>query len=152
MADFVFNIAKGDLRKYAALAATNDALIFVLVKATGLEADATLKDYVDLSTLLAGTTDECDFTNYVRKNLTATTPTTDNTNDWFNVDVVDLTWTAAGGGTNNGVGALIVCYDPDTTTGNDTTVVPISKHDLVLTTDATDLTVVINAAGLWRAA
>jgi hypothetical protein len=152
MSDFIFNIAKGKIKTYAELALTNDALVFVLVKSSGLEADSTLKDYDDLSALLAGTTDECDFTNYARKTLTSATITVDDTNDRVDIDVVDLTWTSAGGATNNTVGALIVCYDNDTTTGTDSAIVPISKHDLTFTTDGTDQTVVINAAGLLRAA
>ena len=80
MANFVFNIAKGRLRTYAELAGTNDALILVPIETTGIEADATLKDYDDLAALLAGTSNEQ--TTAGRKTITAATVTVDDTNDW----------------------------------------------------------------------
>jgi hypothetical protein len=55
MADLVFNIAKGKTAYYCGLPAAADGLVLVLLDATGLEADATLKDYDNLSALLAGT-------------------------------------------------------------------------------------------------
>lgn len=152
MADFVFNIAKGKVKYYSELAAANDALVYVLVLASGLEADSTLKDYTNLSSLLAGTTDECTFTNYARKTVTSTTITVDNTNDRVDIDIADQTWTSAGGATNNSIGALIICYDDDTTSGTDTNLIPLTKHDFTVTTDGTDVTAVIAASGFYRAA
>lgn len=153
MADFVFNIAKGKAAQLATLPATNDALIVVLLKSTGLESDATLKDYADLAAILAAANDEADFTNYARKTVTASvTVTPDNTNDRVDVDMPDLTWTAAGGATNNTVGKLIVCYDSDTTGGTDSGIVPLTAHDFVATTNSADLVAQLAAAGFFRAA
>lgn len=152
MADFVFNSSKGKFAYYATLPATNDALVFVLLKATGLETDSTLKDYDDLASLLAGTSDECDFTNYARKSVTSATVTPDDTNDRLDTDVADQTWASAGGATNNSTGKMLICYDPDTTTGTDSSVIPLTAHDYAVTTDGSDLLVQIAAAGFGRAA
>lgn len=146
MADFVANIAKGKVKYYAELPATNDALIVVLLEATGLEADATLKDYDDLAALLAGSSNEQ--TTMGRKTITSATITVDDTNERVDIDIADQTWTAA---TGNAVGALLICYDPDTTTGTDSTLVPLTKHDFSITPDGSDVTAQINAAGFFRA-
>jgi len=146
VADFVANIAKGKVKYYAELPATNDALIVVLLEATGLEADATLKDYDDLAALLAGSSNEQ--TTMGRKTITSATITVDDTNERVDIDIADQTWTAA---TGNAVGALLICYDPDTTTGTDSTLVPLTKHDFTITPDGSDVTAQINAAGFFRA-
>ena len=153
MADGVFNIMKGKVGYYCTLPATNDALVIVLLKASGLETDDVLNNYDDLLALLAAANDEADFTNYSpRKTITSTTPTVDDTNNRLDVTMSNLVWTSAGGATNNSLGKLLVCYDPDTTTGTDSTVVPMTYHDFVATTDGTDLTASITAPGFYRAA
>lgn len=151
MADFVFNIAKGKVKYYSELPAANDALIIALLKSASIEADATMKDHDTLSALLAGTSDEADFTNYVRKTAASVTPTVDDTNDRLDIDMADITWTSAGGGTNNTLGKLVICYDPDTTGGTDADLVPLTAHDFVVTTDGSDLIAQVNAAGWFRA-
>lgn len=151
MADGVFNIAKGKAGYYATLPATNDALVVVLVKSTGLEADDVLNNYDDLAALLAAANDEADFTNYARKTVTAVTNTVDDTANRLDSDFADQTWTAAGGGANNTLGKLLVCYDPDTTTGTDSSVIPLTYHDFVATTDGTDLTAQVATAGFYGA-
>lgn len=152
MADFVFNIAKGKAGYYSTLPAANDALLVVLLKSSGLEADDTLNNYDDLAALLAAANDEADFTNYARKTITSVTPTIDDTNNRLDVDFADQTWTAAGGASNNTLGKLLVCYDPDTTAGTDSTVIPLTAHDFTATTDGSDLTAVLAASGFYRAA
>jgi hypothetical protein len=152
VADGVFNIAKGKAGYYATLPAANDALIVVLIKATGLEADDTLNNYDDLAALLAAANDEADFTNYARKTITSVTNTVDDTNNRLDSDFADQTWTAAGGASNNTLGKLLVCYDPDTTAGTDSTVIPLTYHDFSATTDGSDLTAVVATAGFYRAA
>lgn len=152
MSDGVFNIVKGKFRYYTELPATNDALIAVLLKSSGLEVDATLADYDDLSALLAASNDEADFTNYARKTITSAIATVDDTNNRVDVDIADQTWTTAGGATNNTLGKLLICYDPDTTTGTDSTVIPLFFLDFSATTDGTTLVAQVNAAGIARAA
>lgn len=138
MADVVFNIALGKVKYYAELPAANDALIVIPLEATGLEADATLKDYDDVATLLAGATNEQ--TTAGRKTVTSVTVTVDDTNNRVDIDIADQTWT---GLTGNGIGALLIAYDPDTTTGTDSTLIPLTKHDWTITPDGSDVTATI---------
>jgi hypothetical protein len=151
MANGTFNIALGKVKYYAELPAANDALIVVLIKATGLEADATLRDHDDLAALLAASNDEADFTNYARKVITSITNAVDDSGNSFSSDVADQTWASAGGATNNTLGKLIVAYDPDTTTGTDSTLVPLTFHDFTATTDGNNLVGQIDALGYYGA-
>jgi hypothetical protein len=84
-----------------------------------------------------------------RKTVTAAniTLTVDDTNNRLDVDMADITWTAA---TGNAISALIVCYNP--TAGADSTLIPLTKHDFVVTPDGSDITAQINTAGFYRAA
>lgn len=144
MADIVFNVACGRTAYYASLPAANDALILVPLEATGLVADATMRDYATLSALLAGATNEQ--TTMGRKTLANVTVTVDNTNDRVPIDADDVTYSAP---TGNAIAAVVVCYDPDTTTGTDADLIPLSKHDLAATPDGNDI--VISIADLIRA-
>ena len=148
MADIVFNIAKGRVAYYAGLPAASDALIVVPIETTGIVADATMIDYDDLSTLLAGASNEQ--STMGRKTITSgVTVTTDDTNDRVDVDMADIVWTAA---TGNAISALLVCYDGDTGAGTDANIIPLVKLDCVMTPDGSDFTAVIAAAGFYRAA
>lgn len=151
MANGVFNGVKGEVKTLAGLPAANDALIVVLLKVTGLEADDTLNNYDDLAALLAAANDECDFTNYTRKTLSSVTNTVDDTNNWMDTDAADFTYTAAGGATNNSIGKALICYDGDTTAGNDSNIRPLTYHDFTATTDGNDLVVTIQTGGFYRA-
>jgi hypothetical protein len=150
MADGMFNVARGFVGYYAGLPAANDALIVVLIKATGLQADATLVDHDTLSAILAASNDEADFTNYARKTLASVTNTVDDTNERRDVDAADFTYTAAGGAANNSVAKAIICYDPDTTGGTDADIIPLTHHDVVFTTDGTDQAITIPTGGFYR--
>lgn len=156
MANGVFNISKGKVNEYMARVDGNDpansAIIVVLLKV--VEADATLRDYDTLAAILAGSNTEADFTNYARKTITdasITAPTPDDTNDLQAADIPDQTWTSAGGATNNTLVKLIICYDSDTTGGADSAIVPLTYHDFAITTNGSDLTAQIAAAGFFSA-
>ncbi|MEU1141782.1 hypothetical protein ABZ392_33740 [Streptomyces sp. NPDC005885] len=138
MANIVFNIALGRLAYYASLPATNDALIMVPIETTGIVADSVMRDYDDLGTLLAGASNEQ--TTMGRKTLASVTSAVDDTNDRWNMDAADVTWTAAAG---NAISAVVICYDPDTTTGTDADLVPLTKHDVTMTPDGSDFTLTI---------
>lgn len=146
MSDFVFNVAKGKAAYYASLPAANDALVAVPLESSGLEADATLKDYATLQTLLAGSSNEQ--TLMGRKTLASVSATINNTADWVDVDAADFTWIAA---TGNAVGAVVICYDPDTTTGTDSDLIPLTKHDFVVTPGGADITAQVDVGGFYRA-
>lgn len=152
MADFVFNIAKGKEVQYFENvdlgSPANSRIIVVPLEATGLEADAALKDHNDLNALLAGSSNEQ--TTMGRKTLTGAdiTITVDDANERVDVDVSDITWAAAAG---NAIGALLFCYDADNTAGTDANIVPVCKVTFVVTPDGSDIVAQINAAGLLRA-
>jgi len=144
MADIVFNIAKGRVNSYAALAGTgNAALILVPLEAADLEADATLEDYTTLAAVLANNTEQTDLG---RKTITAATVTPDNVNDRQDADFADQTYTDADG---DPIGAFLVCFDADTTGGTDANIVPLTKHDFSATPDGNDIVVGVN--GFFRA-
>lgn len=155
MADLVFNIAKGRVAELYNRVDTNDgansALIILVVDANG-ETDDNMRDADTVSALLALLTNEVTNTNYARKTLTdadisAFAP--DDTNNRVDLDIADQTWTAVGAGT--AWTDLVVAYDPDTTAGTDTTVVPLTLHDFVVTPDGSDITAQIATAGFYRA-
>lgn len=141
MATFVPNIALGRCIELHDRVKNNDpansALILVPLETAGLVSDATLADYDNLSDLLAGATNEQ--TTMGRKTLTdadlASTPAPDDTNNRNERSLPTVTWAAAAG---NPISKIAVCYDSDTTSGTDTSLIPISIMDAVLTPSGTD--------------
>jgi hypothetical protein len=147
MADFVFNISKGEVKKYCKLdGGANDALIVVPIESSGVEADDTLNNYDDLAALLAAANNEQ--STMGRKTITSVTITVDDTNNRVDCDIADQVWTAA---TGNAVSDLLIGYDPDTTGGTDSTIVPLTFHDFSVTPDGSDITAQVAAAGFFRA-
>lgn len=158
MADGVFNIAKGRVGEFYARVDANDpansALVIVALKAAGLEADATLQDYDDLAAILAATNDEATNTNYARKVLTdadLSAPVPDDTNNRFDFDIPDPVWSPGPTATGGAWGKLLVCYDPDTAAGTDSSIIPLTHHDFAVTPDGTVITATVNPAGFFRA-
>ena len=161
MGDGVFNIAKGRVKELHKRVVdsdpTNAVLTIVLLKVS--EADATLEDYDDLNALLGAPGNvECDFTNYPtspRRQLDQGDISHDAPDDSGNVneaDIPDQTFTAAGGATNNTLVKVVICFDNDSTGGNDTNLVPLTHHDFTPTTNGNDLIVQIDPDGYFRAA
>lgn len=153
MADFVFNIAKGKVHQYCenvdSGSPANSRLKVIPLETSGLEADSTLKDYNDLSALLGGTSNEQ--STMGRKTLAAAdvTITVDDTNDRVDIDLSDITWTGA---TGNAISKLVIVYCPDgVTPGADSTFIPLTAHDFVITPDGSDVTAQVAAAGFFRA-
>lgn len=152
MADFVFNIAMGRVHQLVKNvddgSPANSRLIAVPIEATGIEADATLRDYDTLQALLAGSSNEQ--TTIGRKTIAAAdiTITVDDTNNRVDIDITDQTWTGA---TGNALGAIVICYDPDSTTGTDADLIPLTKHDFSVTPDGSDIVAQVAAAGFYRA-
>lgn len=157
MSSFVFNAAKGKIAEYAARVEANDptnsAFVVVLLANTGLESAATLKDLDTLTAVVAGTTNEATNTNYARKTLAngSLTITVDDTNDRVDVDFADQTWTAVANDGTGAIGALLVCYDSDTTAGTDANIIPLTYHDFSLTPDGSDVVAQLPAGGFFRA-
>lgn len=149
MADGMFNVSRGFVGYYAGLPAADDSLIVVLLKSSGLVSDDALADYDTLADLLAGTSDEADFTNYSRKTLASVTNTVDDTNNRRDVDAADFTYTSAGGATNNTIAKAVVCYKPASGSA-DSAIVPMTHHDLAFTTDGTDQAITLPTGGFYR--
>lgn len=144
MADFVFNIAKGAFAWYARLdGGANDGLGALLLETSGLEADAALKDHDTAAAILAGASTEQ--TTMGRKDLASVVVTVDDTEDEVRVDVADLLYEDA---TGDPVGKLVTFYDPDTTAGDDSDLIPLTGHDLSVTPDGNDIEIQIHTDGI----
>lgn len=151
MASEQFNIAAGRIVELAHRVNNNDptnsAFVIVALKAAGLE--TTLKDYDDLAAITAAANDEATNVGYSRLVVTTITVTVDDTNDWVDLDMADPTWAAvaAAGGA---WGALLTCYDPDTTAGTDANIIPLLKHLFPRTPDGGPITAVLPTGGFFR--
>ena len=152
MAHIVFNVSKGRVKEYYARVKGNDpansAIILVPIETSGLESDATLIDKDDLAAVLSGTTNEQ--TTMGRKTLTdadlAAVSAPDDTNDRNECDLPTVTWTGA---TGNAISKICVCYDPDTTGGTDSAIIPLTLFDFAITPDGSD--VVMTGGTFFRA-
>lgn len=142
MANIVFNIAKGRVVEFYNRVKSNDpansAIILVPIETTGLETDATLIDKDDLAAVLSGATNEQ--TTMGRKTLTdsdlAALPAPDDTNDRYDLSLPTATWAAA---TGNAISKILVCYDPDTTGGTDSAIIPLTMFDFAQTPSGSDI-------------
>jgi hypothetical protein len=154
----VYNISKGRVIEFYNRVKSNDpaasTIRIFLMKANETEID--LVDHDDMAAMFGATGNtEADFTNYANKNLSDTAlaalPAPDDTNDRYEVDLPDQTWTSAGGATNNTLTKLVTAYDDD---GSDTdsNTIPMTHHDFAVVTDGSDLTAQFNALGFFRAA
>ncbi len=153
MAAIVFNIAKGRVAELYDRVESDDpansALILVPIETAGLESDATLIDKDTLADVLSGSTNEQ--STMGRKVLTqadlASIPAPDDTNDRNERSLPTVTWLLA---TGNPIGKMLVCYDPDTTGGADSAIVPLTMFDYAVTPDGTD--VQMTGGTFWRGA
>jgi hypothetical protein len=155
LADFVFNIAKGRVAEFYNRVDSNDpansAIVVLALATSGLESDATLKDKDDVVALVSGTTNEVTNVGYARKILTdadlaAMAP--DDTNDWMLLDTADLAFGAITAG--DAWSKIVFAYDPDTTGGTDSTLIPLTSHDVTITPDGSAITITV--AGFYKAA
>lgn len=71
----------------------------------------------------------------------------DDTNNRFPATIPQVSMGSPTAG--NDTTGLLVCYDPDTTAGTDSNIVPISHHDFAVTADGNE--VVVNAGDVVRA-
>lgn len=144
MADGVFNIAKGAAAEKIRDGAT--AVGVLLLKAN--EAEGTLVDRETVAAILANGSTEADATAYARKTGLTGTLTVDHTNNRVDADIPDQVWTALGGATNNTITKAIVFYQESAA---DSGRIPLTHHDFPISTDGSDVTLQVNAAGFYRA-
>lgn len=156
MADLVFNIAKGRVAELYNRVDSNDpanSVLLVIALNAGAATDATLRDY-DTMAQIEADANAAEVTNsgYARKVLTDTDIVAfapDDTNDRVDCDIPDQTWTGVGAG--SAWTDIIVAYDNDSTTGTDSSVVPLTLHDFAVTPSGSDITMQVAATGFFRA-
>jgi hypothetical protein len=142
MANIVFNIAKGRVVEYYNRVENNDpgtsALVLTPIETSGLETDAALIDSDNVTEVVDGTTNKQ--TTMGEKVLTdtelAALPAPDDTNDRYEVSLPTTTWTAAAG---NAISKILVSYRPNTGAPSDTTDIPLTLFDFVVTPDGSDI-------------
>lgn len=154
MANQVLNIALGRpvelYRRVLNNDPANSGFVIVALVISG-DQDAAIKDFDTLSAILGDANiAEAGNTNYQRKVLTdgdlaAFSP--DDVNNRADLDFADQTFSAIAAGDN--WTDLLICYDPDTTAGDDTTIVPLTLHDFAATPDGSDI--VAQIANWFRA-
>lgn len=148
MAAITFNKTLGTGAYYAGLPAANDSLIAVLLASSGLVSDATMRDYDDLAAVLAGASDEATFTGYSRQTLTNVTVTVDDANDRVDIDCDDIEFSPTSA---QALGAILICYKPDTGSA-DSAILPLIKDDFVVTTPTSGtVTYQVASGGFLRA-
>jgi len=153
MANYVFGTAGlGKIRSLAddVLAGGNDAFIWIPMLTSGTAEQAeTLADFAAVEA-------DANFSEQTTGGWARIThdetgdglvSAFDATNNRWEVDSNDLVWAAP---STNTVG-LIVCYDPDTTSGTDSTLVPLLHLDMVVTGNSQQVTFQFNAEGWFNA-
>lgn len=151
MANFVFNIAKGRVAQLVTNVENNSpagcCLRVIPLESSGLETQSALQDSLWFSEVVDGATNAQ--TTMARKQVLAAgiQLELDTTNDWYDLNMDDITWTAA---TGNAVGALVICYDA-TGADADGALLPLTYHDFAVTPDGSDIVAVIAAEGFYRA-
>lgn len=106
-------------------------LRWILLKSSGLEADTVLRDYDDLTALLASTNDECTFTGYSRLTVATTdiSITVQDTPDNVKLDITtDPFWDPTSA---EAIGAIVLGWNPD---GADTSIIPVFIDTIGITT------------------
>lgn len=155
MANFTFNIAKGQIAEYMRRVDGNDpanaAIILVPLSVSGTEAQGQDLDTLALVEADANFAEQIGG-GWVRKTLTdtqlaATDYEVDDTNNRFDCAVPSVTWTGPTAASNTT--GLLVCYDSDTTAGADSAIIPLTHHDFAVTADGND--VILNAGDFLRA-
>ena len=151
--NFVFNIAKGRVVEYYNRAENNDpansALILIPMSLGGTQAQG--QDFDDMAAVEADANFAEQTTSWTRKTLEsaqlASLPAPDDTNNRYGVQVPSVTWTAPSVGNN--VAQLLICYDPDTSSGTDSSIIPLTAHIFAVTADGND--VILNVGDFFRA-
>lgn len=151
MANYIPNIAKGRfnelMKRVDGNDPTNSAIILVPLSATDTEANR--QDDDNLSVFLAAAPNELSGNGWVRKTLTdadLAAPAPDDVNNRYSAALPQVTWSAPTAGT---AVALAICYDADTTSGDDTNIEVLGVCDFSVVSDSND--VILNAGDFARA-
>lgn len=153
MADLVFTIAKGRVAQWCQNVEDNSPAAAVLrlfvIDANG-ETDANMEETDTMTALFATLANEVTNSGYTNQTQDDTdiVITLDDTNDRVDIDISDQTFSTIGAG--DAWEDLVVAYDADGS-DTDTTTIPMTLHDFVVTPDGSDITAQIDAAGFFRA-
>lgn len=136
MSSFSFNVALGrevELHnRVDGSDPTNAVFVIVVLAASGLEPDATLKDYDTLSALLAGASNEVTNTGYSRIVLSDTAIaayTVDDDDDSITLPLANQTFVNIAAG--DSWRKALLCYDSDSTAGTDANIIPVKAFDVI---------------------
>ena len=141
MADLVFNIAKGAFVEKFRDGAANGIVLLLIAADT----DDAMRDTDTITALLATAANEATDASYARKTGLTGTITVDDTNNRVDVDFPDQTFTALAGAA---ITDLVTAYEE---AAGDSTRIPLTLHDFVVTPDGSDVVAQFNAAGFGRA-
>jgi hypothetical protein len=156
VADLICNVAKGRIAEFHNRVQSNDpansAFVWVALVVSGDQDDA-IRDADTLAAVEAlDNVAEATNTGYARQTwtnaeLSAISP--DDANNRMDLDGPDVVFSAITAGDN--WTDLLLCYDPDTTSGTDANLIPLALFDFPITTDGSSITAQINASGYFRA-
>lgn len=148
--NYAFNVAKGrGVELYNRVKSNdpaNSALILIPLSVQGSEAEA--QDYDTVSAVLGGTSDELTTGGWARVTLTDADLAAYSPNDTDNRGDIAVPAKSMGSPTSGSTVALLIAYDPDTTSGTDTTLVPITSNVFGVTADGNEI--VLNVANFLQ--
>jgi hypothetical protein len=154
MANYVFGTTGlGRAAAYVAdvLAGGNDAIVWVPMATSGTAEQA------EALTTLAAVESDANFSEQTGTGWSRVTQdetgdglavTFDATNNRIELDSNDLVWAGPSSGNTTGV---IACYDPDTTGGADSDLIPLVHLDMAVTQNGQQVTLQFNAEGWYNA-
>ena len=143
MANFVYNVALGTIAEKVRDGATLRMVVLQVANT-----DDILKDLTTLQAVLtSGSTDEADFTNYVRPTLANMTAVANHTDNDVDFDFDDIVLATAGGAVNNTTTDVVIYEE---VAGGDSNCIPLLQLDAIFTTNGSDVTLTIPAGGIWR--
>ena len=143
MANLQFNVSKGRANELVRRIRSNDpansGLIIHLFQTT--VADSVMEDYATTAEIVAANT-EATFTGYAAKVLADTDladPVVDNSGNVQSFSIPSVAYGASGGATNNTLARGTVSFCPDITSVVLANCIPLTAHDLSVTTDGSPL-------------
>lgn len=110
---------------------TNAVLVLAVLRTGSSDGVEGLRDFDTLAAILAGGYTEVTNTNYARIVLDQSDLDAifvDDTNNRIDLGLGVQTWANPAAGNSWDIG--LVCYDPDSTGGTDSAIIPISAHEL----------------------
>lgn len=156
MGSITANISKGRATEFYERVNANDpansALIMGILVAGG-ETLAELQDYDTIAAMLAGPSTEAAITGYGRKTITDADLGVWTPDDSANRVLLTLPLQTFSPNTGETWDIAWVAYDPDTTGGTDSALIPISYHELRIEGTAiptfTGTSIVVDLSGGW---